>query len=363
MKPFRFYVVLLGILIHCNSPLHGVETIDNSSSTASPTAAGLPDGVGEVESSNTDTAAGRVADGRSGQAVDQNATYELRYKFRQDETLRWEVNHLVTVETAIQGTTQKAETGSRSTKTWRIISVDTEGNAVFVHSVEDVDMWQRVTGRQEIRYNSSTDDKVPPEYENVAASVGVPLSTITLSTVGEVIERNDRKGSKQEQHAIVTMPFPGHPVRIQDQWETPYVIPVRTPNGTLINIQARQVFRLEKVVAGLATISLDTEVLSPVKDPRIRAQLVQRLLGGTIKFDIDAGCVRRQRMELKESVLAFSGAESSMDYKARFTEDLVEVDLAAISSEQASSGKSPDGSSSRPVETAGKRGESPRRRR
>ena len=70
-------------------------------------------------------------------------TFLLRYKFQECPMLRWKVEHLVTVETTIQGTTQKAETGSHSTKARRVVSVDSDGQAVFAHLVEDVDMWQK----------------------------------------------------------------------------------------------------------------------------------------------------------------------------------------------------------------------------
>ena len=290
-------------------------------------------------------------------------TFLLRYKFHEGQMLRWKVEHLVTIETTIQGTTQKAETGSRSTKAWRVVSVDSDGQAVFAHLVEDVDMWQKVTARQEVRYNSKTDDKAPPEYQNAAASVGVPLSTITLSAIGKVIERNDRRGMPETESKYVTMPLMEAPVKMNDRWDTPYIIPVRKPDGTLINIQARQVFQLKKVVAGLATISLNTEVLTPVHDPRVQAQLVQRLLNGTIKFDIVAGRVEQQQMDLDESVLAFSGAESSMDYKARFREEFLSAETMAGAGETATKISARDNRPRNSLQTARGRRVSPKIRR
>ena len=289
-------------------------------------------------------------------------TFLLRYKFHAGQLLRWKIEHLVTVKTKIQGTIQKAETRSLSTKAWRVISVNSEGEAVYAHMVEDVDMWQKVTGRQEIRYNSKTDDKPPPDYVNAAAAVGVTLSTITLSAKGTVIERNNRRGMPDSKNAPVTMPLPERSVKIADKWDQPYGIPVRKHDGTLIHIQARQVFQLDKVVAGLATISLKSEVLTPVNDPRIEAQLVQRLLNGTIKFDIDAGRVQRQRMASKASVLAFSGADSSMDYKARFTEDFLSVDVEAVA-EPATQADSADKEPRKPLRTVERRRKSARIRR
>ena len=253
------------------------------------------------------------------------STFLLRYKFNAGERLRWKVSHLVTVKTKIQGTNQKAEMRSYSTKAWQVTSVNPDGEATFSHVVENIDMWQKVSGRKEVHYNSTQDNKPPPEYDNAAQSVGVPLATITLKPTGEIIERADNDRHKKDGFGggQVTIPLAEQPVKIGDKWSVPYMIPVRNNEGTQINIKSQQVFSLEKVVAGLATVSVRTELLTPIKDPRIQAQLVQRLLNGMVKFDINDGRVIRQRMDLDELVLAFNGADSSMNYRARFTEELL----------------------------------------
>ncbi len=83
--------------------------------------------------------------------------------------------------------------------------------------------------------------------------------------------------------------------------------------------------------SGIATISLRTEVLTPVNDARIESQLIQRLSNGTIKFDIDAGVVRGRRLEWDQTVVGFNGPESSMTYVARLTESLAPAKVARAS--------------------------------
>ena len=87
--------------------------------------------------------------------------YTLRYKFHPGETIRWEVEHRSNVRTTVSGTTQTAETLSISVKAWRVAEVQPDGTATFEHSVEWVDMRQKLTGRDEVRYNSRTDAKPP----------------------------------------------------------------------------------------------------------------------------------------------------------------------------------------------------------
>ena len=278
----------------------------------------------------------------------------LRYKFKAGENLRWDVLHLVTVETRIQGTTQTAETRSSSTKAWHITSVNSNGHSTFAHLVEKIDMWQKVTGRAAIEYNSQRDERPPPEYENAAANVGIPLSIITLNALGEIVERHDRRKTPGFGSGQVTIPLPKHPVQIGATWDTPNMIPVRRNDGTIINIKSRQVFQLKKVVAGLATISVRTEILTPINDPKIQAQLVQRLTNGSVKFDIGAGRVVRQRIELKEKVLAFNGADSAMNYKARFTEELLTTPKETPTDQAAATNNNASDSADKPKRQASK---------
>jgi hypothetical protein len=64
-------------------------------------------------------------------------------------------------------------------------------------------------------------------------------------------------------------------------------------------------------------------VLPPVNDPKVRAQLVQRMTKGTIRFDLTAGRVLSQETNLDEQVIGFSGPGSNLHYLGRFTEELL----------------------------------------
>ena len=76
-----------------------------------------------------------------------------------------------------------------------------------------------MTARQEVRYNSKTEDKAPPEYHNAVDSVGIQLSAIILPAIGKVIERNDRRGIPETERKYVTMPLMEAPVKIDVRWD------------------------------------------------------------------------------------------------------------------------------------------------
>lgn len=253
----------------------------------------------------------------------------LAYKFTKGELIQWKVRQLGTTKATVRGNTQTSKMRAVSTKQWKIIDVDKDGNATFVHSVLDVDMWQKVSDRQEVRYNSETDAKAPPEYMHVAKTVGVPIATVTISPSGRVIERDKTQPQINMGLGTIAVPLPVEPVKIGQSWHLSDEIRVRRRDGQQQKVKTRLLYTLKSVKTGVATISVKTEVLTPVNDPQIKSQLVQQLTNGELKFDIDAGRVLSQQIDWDETVVGFSGDDSLMQYLARFTEELIPSDKVA----------------------------------
>ncbi|HEX4145968.1 MAG TPA: hypothetical protein VHY91_20880 [Pirellulales bacterium] len=252
-----------------------------------------------------------------------NTKYSLAYKFKPGEVIRWEVVHRAVVDTTIQGTNQTAETRSTSIKAWQVNDVSSEGNVTLVHLVESIDMWQKMQGRQEVRYNSRTDDKVPPGYEDIAKAVGVPLTLVTFDAHGNVLKREEKHRQSNTSNMPLAIPLPAEPVPVGHTWSVPSDVDVILHGGATRKIQTRQNFVLEKVAGGVATIAMETQVLTPLNDPAIEAQLVQRFTNGTLRFDMASGRVVSQQLDLDRKVVGFSGTSSSMHYLTRFTEELL----------------------------------------
>ena len=308
-----------------------------------------------------DDAAAPTEEANDGSASTQ---YALRYRFEEGETVGSTVVHLVTVETRIQGTTQVAKTRSAATKVWKIESVAENGDVTFVHSVADVDMWQSVSGRQVIRYNSREDEKAPPGYEHVAESVGVPLATVTIDPSGREKKRKDNRAQFNPGIGDLTVPLPEEPVAVGHQWTIPEDVPLRLPGEPIRRIKTRQLYTLRKVQTGVATIDVRTEVLTPIEDPAIEAQLVQRLQEGTIKFDVDAGRLLSRQMDMDKTVIGFNGAESQMDYLARFTEEMLSGDEVKPAEQSTPKPEGKVAGPARPAaSTAGKADEEAKRKR
>ncbi len=256
-------------------------------------------------------------------ATAEDETFTLRYKFTPGETIRWNVMHRSKVRTTVSGTTQTAEMTSESVKLWRVTDVKPDGTATFEHLVESVDMRQKLTGREEVRYNSRTDKTPPPGFEDVARSVGVPLTIVTMDSGGKVVhrERKQAKAAAQNQ-GHMTVPLPDGPVPIGHTWSFRHTIDVTLEGGTIKKVKTLQRFKLIGVKTGVATIRVSTTVLTPIHNPAVESKIIQCESAGTVRFDIDAGRVLSQQMELDKGVVGFRGKVSSLHYLTRFTEEL-----------------------------------------
>jgi len=255
--------------------------------------------------------------------------YALAYKFAAGEKFRTKVVHLATVETKIKGVEQTTKSRTVSTRAWRIKDVNASGQIVFENVVERVQMWNSVSGQPEVSYDSRTDEKPPAGFEQVAASIGRVLATITIDPQGRILSREDVQFQFNPGIGELTIPFPATPVKLGATWSIADELQLKTDDGKQKRIKTQQLYKLEKVDTGVATISVQTQILTPVNDPKLQSQLVQRLQRGTIKFDLDAGRLIHKQMDIDEEVFAFNGADSHMQYLARFTEEPLKEETAA----------------------------------
>lgn len=248
--------------------------------------------------------------------------YDLRYKFEKDETIRWRVSHLATTQTKIKGNSQTSQSRSLSTKAWKVTEVDQDGNMTFTHTVEDVEMWQRVGDQAPLEYNSRSDEKPPIIYEAVADTVGKPLATVTIDPHGQIVERDGNRPSARIGLGQITMPLPVEPIKIGESWYWPDTVAIRLQDKRVKQVKIRHKYELTGVEGDVAAISIDTEVLSVINDASERSQLVQQLIHGQLRFDIAAGRLVSKQVDWDETVIGFNGEESIMNYVARFTEEL-----------------------------------------
>ncbi len=217
--------------------------------------------------------------------------YELRYKLATGDVVRYDVKHRASIRSTIDQTTQEAQTKTDSVKLWKITDVLPNGDIEVMNVVESVHMLNQLPDRDPTEYDSRQDKTPPPGFEDAARAVGVPLSVVRMTPAGEVLRRDVKvRQQNVEEDGPIVLRLPDKPVTIGETWDEPFDVKVSLENGSTKAVQTRRRHKLTGVKSGIATIEVTYQVLSPI-DPFIETQLVQRLMDGEVKFDIEAGRV------------------------------------------------------------------------
>lgn len=252
-----------------------------------------------------------------------NGLFNLRHKLKAGELVRTKNVHVVNTVTRIQSVDDISESRTVSDKVWEIKSVSRDGQITLEYRIESVDMSQKKGDDEEVKYNSLTDKEAPSIFSAVAETIAKPVAIVTIDPFGTIIERDTKSKVPPIGMGELAMPLPKEPVALGAQWSIPHDCRVKLEDGTQKTIKIREQYTLEKVSAGVATIRVQSVPITPVDDPSIEVQLMQQLSSGTIKFDIDAGRMIFKQLDWDEDVVGFAGADSSLKYNARFTEDIV----------------------------------------
>lgn len=248
----------------------------------------------------------------------------LRYSLSKGQTLHYQVTHVAKTKTRIRGAEEISNVHTTSGRHWEVTGA-VENEMTFDHVVDSVAMTQQQGDEEEIRWDSATGDAAPPVFEKVAEQIGQTLSTITINPRGQETKREDFGGTKASLGmGSLTLALPEEPIAVGSSWSVPREVKARTEEGEVKIIKIRELLTLEKVKTGVATLSIRSEPLTPIDDESVRAQVVQQLSKGEIRFDVDAGHMISKQLDWDETVVGFQGANSLMEYRARLTESLVD---------------------------------------
>ncbi len=267
-------------------------------------------------------------------AQEKREKYHLQYKLSQGEQLISKVVHRAETRTRMQNVDEVSSSTTTSEKVWEVTEVNAKGEMTFEYRINSVKLTQSVGQGESIEYDSSAGSEVPEMFEPVAETIGKTLATITINSHGQVISRDKELKTPQLGMGELTLPLSEDPIAVGERWSVPREIRVKLESGKQKRIKVREVYTLDKVATGVATLLIRTEVLTPVKEQAVRAQLIQQLSQGKIKFDIDRGRLISKNLDWQEEVVGFRGADTSLNYDGRFTEELQSKRTAARSSTQ-----------------------------
>lgn len=262
----------------------------------------------------------------TGNATSEDAeTYVLRYKLTKGEKVRYEVTHMAKTKTRIKGAEGVSQVHTISNRHWEITDQNKSDQFTFEHIVDTVQMTQQQDDEEEQRWDSESGEEPQKMFTAVADRIGKKLATLTINSKGQVVKREDHGGSKATLGmGSLTLALPEQPLKIGDRWSVPQEIKARTEDGLVKTIKIREVYTLDKVQTGVATLTIKSEPLTPMTEESVRAQVIQHLSNGTIKFDIDNGRLLSKQLDWDETVVGFNGPNSVMEYRSRMTEKLVD---------------------------------------
>ena len=265
-------------------------------------------------------------------------TYELKYKFKKGSVVQTKVTHQVAIKTQVKGKSQTATTLSVSIKVWRITDVDTDGNITMIHSVASVAMTQQISERAAVSYDSTKDKTPPPGFESVAKSVGKPLTRVTFSPEGKIVNRVELHPQPNANKGQIVMVLPAGPVAVGATWKVPHEVKTKFKGGAVKKIKMQIKYTLKAVNDGIAVIDVETQILTPIHNPEIEVQVIQHFTNGTAHFDIAKGLVIKKVINLDKRVINFSGAGTFLQYRAHFSEETLSISQP-VASKAGSGGK------------------------
>ncbi len=249
--------------------------------------------------------------------------YELKYRFRKGESLRWQVEHTATTKTHMANATEEMASRSKSVRCWKVVNVDSKGNMIFEHSIESLEAWEQVGDTDPIAYNSLTDKAPPPYYESTAEKLGRPLATLTVAPTGQIVNRQSNLETTDFGMGDVLIPMPDKQISVGHRWSVPKQFQAENEGGEIQQFAARVVFELQKVIDGQAYLTFKTEVLTPLNSEKAHSQLLSKLSRGVAVFDLEKGVIVQRTIEWNEKVQGFEGPDSLLQYVAKLNEKLI----------------------------------------
>jgi hypothetical protein len=250
--------------------------------------------------------------------------YLLRYSLDAGEQLRFEVTHVAKTKTRVQGSEDVTQVHTTSQRRWHIVDAS-DAEVTFEHLIDAVEMTQQHGDEEEIRWDSKSDDEPPSAFVVVADQIGQKLATVTMKSSGQETEREDHGGVKASLGmGSLTLSLPEQAIAIGHSWIVPREVQTRKDDGEVKTIKINERYTLDKVKTGVATLLVRSEPITPINEESVRAQVVQQLSNGVIRFDIDNGRMLSKQLDWDETVVGFQGANSMMEYRAKLTETLID---------------------------------------
>ncbi len=256
--------------------------------------------------------------------------------------------------THVKGNTETTRNSSKAKRHYKVTAVDEKtGDADLELSIDWVHMqasFEKPDGLkpEPIVFQSDDPEKQPKEFQDVQQTIGKPRATIRFNPAGMPIKVIQSALPPSPPPAVNTppanpaatgpssppihdttpenflLPLPEQPVAVGETWKDRFVIVLRDNNKNLNRIIIQQSYKLVDVKNGLAVIEFRTAVLTPVQNPAVLGQLIQREIIGKAVFDLARGLVIARESGVDNTVVGPFGPQSSMKAKSQYREKVID---------------------------------------
>jgi hypothetical protein len=279
--------------------------------------------------------------------------YTLAYKFQPNQVMRFEVSHESEIKTHVKDETETVRNSSIAKRHFTVKAVDEKNNTAdlelsidWVHMLASFENPNRPKTAP-VEFQSDDPNKHPEQFNAVLSTIGKPRATIRFSSTGapvKVLEGALPPPPKATQQLAdgpaappltdatpetYFVPLPEGPVAVGDTWKERFDIFLADDQKNRARVTIQRSYKLAEVKGRQATIELWTAVLTPIKNPAIEAQLIQREISGRVIFDLDRGAVVSRESGLDKTVVEPFGARSSMRAKSMYREKLLDAEATA----------------------------------
>lgn len=265
----------------------------------------------------------------------ENATkYPIVYKFKEGQVVRYEVSHEGEITITFNAATQIDRNKSETRKKFRVVAVGDDGSGRLELMIDWVHMMVKSGEKPPVIFKSDDPKFRPAIYDPILETVGKPQAVITFSRFGSPLKVDASPGAVANQPAKLIpaqadaspesylCPLPDHPVAVGETWKERFELTAQASDKLPVKIAMLRGYRLMSVENNRANIEFKTSILSPVHDPAISAQLIQRETKGKIVFDLEQGQIVSRDVDVDRTVINPFGPKSSMRAVSTFHERL-----------------------------------------
>ncbi len=254
-------------------------------------------------------------------AEEDTTEYSLRYKFKANDYVHYNVESKNTINVQKNGAQQTTVNETKTLKHYRVVFVDEAGNSTLETMIDRVQMKVDFGGKAPATFDSNDPKKNDlKQFKPIRESIG-KATRIIYSPLGKVVSK-DEKPNAQNQGFMI--PLPENKVNIGDSWKEEYDVEVSVGKTLRKKVPIRRTFTLDSIEDQVAVIKFKAKIIKRQNDPKIGLQLIQKTPSGTIKLDIDRGIIISQDVASDKAQIGIFDGQGAMRAITSQVETLVD---------------------------------------